>query len=197
MRRRDVLAAVGGAASAGASGCLGTAGVPSGGAGSGTPACPSFDSEADLTICASEDQDGPLAVGRSGTELTGSASSSSDGNGSSSSGGNESVDTLTFAVRNQSGQPFEFNPHAWEIRRRESDGWVHVAPDAVPKPRRSLPPAGQYDWVLSLSLHPSPNAGREVQITESLRPGEHAFSISGALGDRRIECVARFSVRYE
>lgn len=198
MRRRTVLASL---AAVSTGGCLETLGTLSARSESGETgqSCPSFDTGADRTVCADDEQtDVPVSFQRSSRVL-----SPSEG----------AVETLTFALTNQSNRTFGFNPNDWEIQAWTTEGWRHIAPDVVFQPLYRLSPGERFRWELSLRPHPgSDDDATTKHVTESLDPARYAFSVSGGFGtiqseesngtesdeaSERIEFVARFRVASE
>ncbi|RXK51817.1 hypothetical protein [Halorientalis pallida] len=217
MRRRTILATLGTSAMA-VAGCLDQSGdgstptdtdgsggpdgteTPNGTAddGSGTPAspsgrfdgteCPTVSDSVDRTVCFH-------ALGGGSAEVW----VEPDRELFEPTTDDQSVETVTFTLHNQSGESFGLNPYAWAIRRRTSDGWEHVAPDEHVEPWTTVDDGGAYTWRLSVETHPSPDRDDHVTLVEDLESGVYAFTIRGALGGETsestwVECVAVFEV---
>lgn len=117
--------------------------------------------------------------------------------------GNDTVETITFALTNETKQAFTLNPHAWSLHRFESEEWTRVAPDEHFDPLQEVPRRGTYEWVLSREPHPTENGDQRLYPTVDVEAGSYAFAVDGWLGDadapesERItyELIARFEVR--
>lgn len=117
--------------------------------------------------------------------------------------GNDAVETITFTLHNETGNPFTLNPHAWSLHRLEQGQWRHVAPDEHLDPLVELPRGAAYEWVLSRESHPTPNAERTLYPTVAVQNGVHAFAVDGWVGDAEtpeadritVEAIALFEVQ--
>jgi hypothetical protein len=172
---------------------------PNGGDDAGAPfedvPCPSFADTVDRTVCA-HTRDGNEPVSLTPSEQVFSPTT-----------GDDTVETLRFTLRNESGRAFGLNPYGWAIKERTADGWSHVAPDAHAEPWVTLDDGETYGWVLSVEQHPSPDADRAVSVTEGLDSGTYAFQITGSLAGETadggttsstsVEGVALFAVDRE
>ncbi|SEN06954.1 hypothetical protein SAMN05216388_1001291 [Halorientalis persicus] len=111
----------------------------------------------------------------------------------------DTVETITFTLCNESGESFGLNPYAWAIKRRTADGWEHVAPEEHVEPWTTVDDGGTYTWRLSVETHPSPDRDDHMTLVEALESGVYAFAIAGSLGGETsgttwVECVALFEV---
>ena len=162
--------------------------------------CPSFADGVDRTVCNhTHSEDAPVYLTASKAVF-------------SPTTGDDTVETTRFVLHNESGAPFGLNPYAWALKRREDEGWSHVAPEMYVEPWVTVPDGGTYDWVLSVEEYPSPDAEETVFLTEDLDSGTYAFQVTGAIEgetddatgtptatgggspDRRVECIALFRV---
>ena len=117
--------------------------------------------------------------------------------------GNDAVETITFTLQNETGNPFTLNPHAWRLFRLERGEWRHVAPEEHLDPLVELPERAAFEWVLSRESHPTPTAERTLYPTVAVRNGVHAFAVDGWVGDAdtpgaervTVEAVALFEVQ--
>jgi len=218
MKRRTVLAALG-ATTAATAGCLdrsetGSTPTDTDGPGTGggtetppgtandeirtptTPSgrfdgadCPAFSDSVDRTVCYHTLETGSAEVwiepDREVFEPT---------------TGDDTVETITFTLCNESGEPFGLNPYAWAIKRRTAEGWEHVAPEEWVEPWTAVEDGGTYTWRLSVETHPSPDRDDHQTLVEDLGSGVYAFAITGSLGGETsgstwVECIALFSVQ--
>jgi len=139
--------------------------------------CPTFDDAAEATVCAhTADATGPVLeperpVFRDDED-----------------GGR----TFEFVVRNRTTDRLEFNPYDWRLHRRTDDGWTGLGPDAVPQPITSVEAGGLYRYRLAtIEFDDAGDADRP--IVADLAPGAtHAFSVTVAIGDERVELVCLF-----
>lgn len=191
MRRRTCLQLLS-APLAASAGCLrrtatlarGSTATPTPDAVPADPACPSFDDRADRTVCSRSADESTVALTPSTDRLVVDLD-------------DQSVETITFALRNRSSRRFRLNPYGWRVYRHADDGWTRVAPDGGPEPWRELPPGGTFRWSLSRTPHPSPRDEDGSSITVDLSDGSYAFVVAGLLGSDdgvRVECVAPFTV---
>ncbi|AQL43536.1 hypothetical protein BV210_12890 [Halorientalis sp. IM1011] len=217
MKRRTVLAALG-ATTAATAGCLdrsGNGSTPTDtdrtgtGGGTETPPgtatderrtpmapsgrfdgadCPSFSDGVDRTVCFHALEPGSAEVwvepDREVFEPT---------------TGDDTLETITFTLHNQSGGPFGLNPYAWAIERRTTSEWEHVAPDEHVEPWTTVEDDGTYTWELSVETHPSGDWENHRTLVEDLESGVYAFTITGSLGgdtggSTGVECVVLFEV---
>lgn len=151
--------------------------------------CPSFAEDVDRTVCAhaAGDADVSLTVSDPVFEPT---------------TGDDTVETTTFTLHNEAGEPFGLNPYAWAIKRRRDGEWAHVAPEEHVEPWYTVADGETYDWNLSVETHPSPSAENRQSVVEDLDSGTYAFQITGLLGEgsddpENVECVALFEVERE
>lgn len=149
--------------------------------------CPSF-AETDRTVCARSRGDSKLYLESSSQVFRPDA-------------GADIIETVTFALYNDSDQPFRLNPHAWQVHDRQNGQWSLVAPDAHIEPLSEVPAGKSYEWVLSQQPHPTGNSNQRSYVTTNLAPGRHAFTIDGWFdtagdGDEKetVECLALFDV---
>lgn len=214
MKRRTVIAALGG--SVAAAGCLGrpeasgddpdtpakgtdgdetasdtrTDGAPADGTPPVDPVadvdCPDRP-EADRTVCWPHEDGQSLELSASSAVLEPSA--------------DEGVPTVTFTLRNRTGESFGLNPYDWRIDRWTGSAWEHVAPDVHVEPWTQVPDGGTHEWVLSREQHPAPRSENTRTVVEDLGTGTYAFTVSGLLGGddeepgERVACTALFVVR--
>jgi hypothetical protein len=113
--------------------------------------------------------------------------------------GDDTVETITFTLHNESGESFGLNPYAWGMKRRTDGGWEHVAPEEWIDPWTTVADGGTYTWRLSVETHPSPDRDDHQTLVEDLESGVYAFAITGSLGGETggatwVECVALFEV---
>ena len=152
-----------------------------------TADCPTF-GEADRTVCAHTRPDDAtvyLTVSSPVFEVT---------------EGDDTVETATFTLHDEADHQFGFNPYAWGVKRKTSEGWRHVAPEAYPEPWTTIEPGERYHWELSTETHPSSNLeNTHYPVVPGLESGLHAFVVTGLLGagDEQVavETVALFEVR--
>ena len=117
--------------------------------------------------------------------------------------GNDAVETITFTLRNETGNPFTLNPYAWRLFRLEEEQWRHVAPAEHLDPLVELPAGAAFEWVLSRESHPTPSADRRLYPTVAVQNGVHAFAVDGWVGDAAtpeadritVETIALFAVQ--
>lgn len=117
--------------------------------------------------------------------------------------GNDTVETITFTLRNETKQAFSLNPHAWSLHRFDDDAWTRVAPEEHVDPLYELPRRETYEWVLSREPHPTETGDRRLYPTVDVEAGSYAFAVDGWLGDASTpeserttyELIARFEVR--
>ena len=212
LRRRALLASLGSALVS--AGCLGAPGAPQNGDSGGTTPmdtptatpgeptatptptqspgrfadepCHSF-TETDRTVCWHARADSALFLEPSTEEFR---PVENDG----------TVETITFTLHNDSDEPFELNPYAWAVKRKDDGDWRHVAPDGYVEPLIPVSPGETFEWVLSRQPHPTPEGDRRLYPTVEVDTGRHAFAVDGLLGDpdgtdqERVECVALFDV---
>ncbi|WP_336002001.1 hypothetical protein [Halorientalis halophila] len=218
MKRRTVLAAFG-TATVATAGCLDRSGNgstptdtdgPGTGGGTETPAgtatdeirsptapsgrfdgeeCPTFSDSVDRTVCFHALETGSTEVWVEPDRELFEPTTDDD-----------TVETITFTLHNQSGGSFGLNPYAWSIKRRTADGWEHVAPEEYVEPWYTLPDGETYNWRLSVETHPSGEREEQMTLVEDLESGIYAFAITGspggeAGGSTRFECVALFEVQ--
>lgn len=196
--RRTVLATVGSVVAAG--GCLDSAAEPPAADSSDptphpdeTPSgethtphivereCPSF-AETDRTVCAHTAPLEPDIVLEPSTTRFEPVS------------GNEAVETITFTLQNDTGEPFACNPYAWALYRLDDGAWTHVAPEEYVEPLVEIPSGTTYEWVLSREPHPTPGAERTLYPTVEIENGVHAFAVDGWLGPLDAEADERTSL---
>lgn len=151
--------------------------------------CPSFAEDVDRTVCAHAADDADLYLGVSEPVFAPTT-------------GDDTVETTTFTLHNESGEPFGLNPYAWAIKRRRDGEWTHVAPEEHVEPWHTVADGETYGWVLSVETHPSPSAENRQSVVEDLDAGTYAFQITGMLGEgsddsENVECVALFEVKRE
>ncbi|MFB6188899.1 MAG: hypothetical protein ABEI57_03360 [Halapricum sp.] len=210
MQRRSYLAALGGAFAVATAGCMSAADDP----GNSPPAdgstttteppdgsmatdealafadvgCPSFDEHADRTICSTTADEG-VPVRFDPPQPAAFEPTTDD----------DTVETFPITLANHSETTFGFNPYAWALKRHTDEGWVHVAPDAVPEPWTTLEPGESYTFSLSAESIPTQRVDGSRSIVLDLDSGVYAMVIDGLLGEdessERIECVALFAVR--
>ncbi|MFB6178994.1 MAG: hypothetical protein ABEI77_04640, partial [Halorientalis sp.] len=150
--------------------------------------CPSFDENADRTVCwhtADTDAE-PIYLDASTVVFE----PSTDDN---------SVETMEFVLHNNSDGTFGLNPYDWQIQRQTDDGWEHVAPDARVEPWLNLEAGLTYTWNLSVERHPTPHQERTQAIMEDLDDGTYAVQITGLTDQEsddptHVECIALFEV---
>ncbi|SDF06977.1 hypothetical protein [Halorientalis regularis] len=152
--------------------------------------CPGFSDSVDRTVCYHAIQDDAAEVWVE-----------PDSEVFAPTTGDNTVETITFTLCNESDEPFGLNPYAWAIKRRTGDGWEHVAPEEYVEPWRTVEDGGTYTWRLSVETHPSPARDDHLTLVEDLESGVYAFAITGSLGGSGktdgstwVECVALFSV---
>ena len=113
----------------------------------------------------------------------------------------DEVATLTFTLRNTTGESFGLNPYAWRIDRWTGESWRRVAPDVYIEPWTHVPDGGTYEWVLSREQHSTPGGESAQAVVQDLDPGTYAFTVSGILGGddeaagERVALSALFVVR--
>lgn len=155
--------------------------------------CPSFDDEADRTVCYHgvdpAEADVVLSVG---TEVF------------DPDYGDDVVETLPFRLYNRSQWHVHLNPDGWRIARLEDGAWTHVAPEAHDVPLVVLSPGQTYVWELPSEPHPTPRPNRYRLLDVELAAGTYAFHVAGRLGagldetptadppDERVELVGLF-----
>lgn len=197
MQRRQFIATVG-ATTTLAAGC-----VRSPGSGTATPTdesvasgsrfaeipCPSF-AESDRTICYH------TLAGRSpevymepSTELFEPTA-------------DDTVGTVKFVLRNQSGESFGLNPHAWELHERTETGWSFLAPEEYVEPWYNLPSGSTYTWHLSMEPRPTATSEDTMTVVQDLPTGIYAFQITGIIQsesdtETNVECIALLEIRRE
>lgn len=116
--------------------------------------------------------------------------------------GNDTVETITFTLVNDSDDTYQLNPYAWALKEKTGQTWTHVAPDEYIEPLETIAPGETYKWVLGRRSHPSPNKEQTFYPTVAIDDGRYAFSIRGWLGGdtddhdqaEHIECIALFDV---
>ena len=193
MRRRTVLAL---GSSVVATGCLERSGPPGDDPDTtdGSPPlrpvadvdCPEW-SDADRTVCWPHDDGRGLELSASSVVLEPSA--------------DDEVATVTFTLRNRSGESVGLNPYDWRVDRWTGSAWEHVAPDVHVEPWTTVPDGGTYEWVLGREQHSAPSSETSQTVVEDLGAGTYAFTVTGVLGGEeastgeRVASTALFVVR--
>ncbi|MEF8784790.1 MAG: hypothetical protein V5A45_02570 [Haloarculaceae archaeon] len=149
--------------------------------------CPSF-VETDQTVCAHSHGDSELSLEPSSQVFRPEP-------------GTDVIETLTFTLYNDSDRPFNLNPRAWQVHRKESGQWSLVAPDNHVEPLSEVPAGESYEWVLSKQPFPTAATADKLYVTVDIEPGRHAFAIDGWVGStgekaekKSVECLALFDV---
>jgi hypothetical protein len=154
-----------------------------------TPVCPPFETDADRTICFRTRSDSEsIWLGVSHADWTIDTT-------------DDTIETNSFKLHNESDTTLRFNPHSWELYEQQhkqtstkwkefsrQDGSDHV----------SLAPNETYHWSLSRQPHPSPNTEHTDYITADIDTGRYAFvvRIPDPRRDASIACLARFSLEF-
>lgn len=158
--------------------------------------CPSFDDNADETVCYHA-ADGSDLVLTAEPEVF------------DPSLGDDDVETLEFVLYNRSEWPVSFNPYAWGIERYDDGEWSHVAPEMHPEPMTEVASGSTMRWVLPAESGHEP-ADDDHPLSVALDAGVYAFHISLSYGavsmdtptdapkpDERVELVALFRVEQQ
>jgi hypothetical protein len=184
MRRRTIVSLLG-TATLGA-GCVGRLGATVGrdGRGDAGDDCPSFDDDADRTVCAPTGEHPAFVPERDVLRVDPD---------------DDAVETLRIVLRNEADAEFSFGPHGWALHRRDDEAgrWRRVEGGSTALLLSVLDPGATFEYSLTPTPHPTPSDGVHPAVA-SLSPGVHAFTVSGNLGDGDdstwVECVARFRV---
>jgi len=186
MRRRTILSVLGSATLGSGAGCVGRLGPAVGrdGRGNAEDDCPSFDDDADRTVCEPTGEHPALVPERDVLRVD---------------SGDDAVETLRIALRNEADAEFSFGPHGWTLHRHDGEAgrWRRVERGSTALLLSVLDPGATFEYSLAPSPHPTPNDDVHSAVA-SLSPGVHAFTVSGNIGEGDdatwVECVARFRV---
>jgi hypothetical protein len=107
----------------------------------------------------------------------------------------DAVETLTFTLVNRSSGQVSFDPGAWRLYRQTTDEWEPQHAPERDGPAVGLDASETFRWVLAPRPHPSPNEPGRKDVTAELASDRYAFAVTVDIGDRLVECVARFGVR--
>lgn len=148
--------------------------------------CPTFDADADRTICAGEGHSpgsGPPAT----------LSPSEDAVVADRDG--EFVATLGAT----GDVPLTFDPQDWRLSRAAVEGWTTATAEPERHSRRTIYPGEEYEWTLRSPDDGDGSTGG-TRVTAALVPGQYAFGVTASVGrgwtrGDRLELVATFVVR--
>jgi len=150
--------------------------------------CPSFSETVDRTVCwhTADTESEPIYMDASTAVFEPTPNSSE-------------VQSIEFVLHNNSETTVGLNPHAWAIKRKTTDGWQHVAPDASVEPWLHLESMQTYTWRLTSGPRTQANAERTMALTQDLRAGTYAFQITGiedteSSSGTSVECIVLFEV---
>jgi hypothetical protein len=110
----------------------------------------------------------------------------------------DTVETLTFRLTNQTTCAAEFNPTGWTIKRKTDHGWNQVAGrDGVGADEtRTLNSGDTHKWSLSVTEHPTPHGRTTTYIFVNLADGDYRFTIPMTLATgEQITRTTAFEVR--
>jgi hypothetical protein len=187
MRRRTLLSALGSTAVGAGAGCVGRLTPPiaeRGRARDGPDDCPSFDDDADRTVCEPTGEPPAFVPERDVLRVDPD---------------DDAVETLRITLRNEADTEFSFGPHGWALHRRDGEAGRcrQVERGSTALLLAVVEPGGTVAYSLAPAPHPTPNDDVR-SVVAPLSPGRHAFAVAGSLdeGDdsTRVECVARFRV---
>ena len=148
--------------------------------------CPSFDPDADRTICYHTADRSAAPILLRPTEET-FEPTTNDG----------SVEFVNFVLHNRSWHPYTIDPAVWEIHRRQEDAWSLTDSGTGEQNSITVPPGETHTWSLSVEAHPTPWTLETTFLFADLEDGTYAFAISGrsdADAANRVEFVALFEV---
>lgn len=101
---------------------------------------------------------------------------------------------FALTLSNGSGGRVTVAPDAWRLYRRTADGWAPRHDPGDGGRTVVLGAAGRYRWFLTPGSTPSPETKYSTDVLVPLDAGRHAFSVTVEVGERAVECVARFDV---
>lgn len=139
----------------------------------GDLSCPSFDDQADRTVCYHEAAvaDAPLVLAAEPEVVDPAA--------------DDGAAFVRFVLYNESGATIQFNPYDWDVHRRGDGGeWTHVAPEVHPEPMTSVTTGERFTWLLPIgaateTATPAGDEGEDVQpIGVELDAGTYAFGVT-------------------
>jgi hypothetical protein len=110
----------------------------------------------------------------------------------------DTVETLTVRLRNQTTCAAEVSPTAWIIKRKTNHGWDQVAGrgGVGADETRTLNSGDTHKWSLSVTEHPTPHGRTTTYIFVNLAEGNYRFTIPVTLTTgEQITRTAEFKLR--
>jgi hypothetical protein len=201
MRRRTVLALLG--SSVATAGCAGRFSPPVASAADESPStndddagdCPSFERDADRTVC---------------ERTPGTVSLVSEASVFRIDPDDDAVESFRLTLSNDADTAFAFGPTDWTLYRwtdrpDEPAQWTVVESGPPNLLLGVVDPGGSYDYLLSPAARPSAKDDARTVVAD-LEPGRYAFALAGGLradgadgggeSGPLVECVATFRVEH-
>lgn len=112
---------------------------------------------------------------------------------------NNTVESLTFMLTNQTTCAVEVDPTAWKLKRKIGNKWSQVTDGGggvSGDETRTLDGGDTHKWNLSLTQHPTPHGRTTTYIFTKLKEGNYRFTIPVTLTTgEQITRRAQFEIR--